>query len=366
MKRSVILMGGLALAMAWAMTPSLAAEPESAAPAATPGTEQPAQPAPSAATPEMEQPAQAAPPAATPDGAAAEPEYSPLGAKACMRCHDETEAYPVLSILKTPHAVAGDPSTPFAAHACETCHGASPQHMQAPAKGQLRISPTNVFKGPRASPVAQRNAVCLTCHQSGLRMDWQGSQHQSNDIACVNCHTIHTQKDPVLVKISQPPVCFTCHAEQRADSLRQSHHPIREGKVVCSDCHNPHGGPGPKLLKEASVNDVCYTCHMEKRGPFLFEHQPVREDCTNCHTPHGSSQARLLKERMPYLCQDCHGNGSHNGAPFAGQNLPNANNNLTATGLLQVPQFQINAKSCASCHSQVHGSNSPAGLFFTR
>ena len=352
MKRFRILIGGLVLAAAASMMalPSLAADPEQTTQASPPAAAPEAAPAPVAAG----------------EAAVGGPQYNPLGAKACMRCHDENDPWPVLSILKTPHAVVGDARTPFAEHACESCHGASPQHMEAPAQGHTRTPPTVVFKGPNASPVEQRVAVCLSCHESGLRMNWQGSQHQSNNIACTNCHTIHTQKDPILVKISQPQVCFTCHAEQRADSLRQSHHPIREGKVVCADCHNPHGGPGPKLLREASVNDLCYTCHMEKRGPFLFEHQPVREDCTNCHTPHGSTQARLLKERMPYLCENCHGNGGHNGSPFAGQNLPGANNALAATGQLQVPQFQINAKSCASCHSQVHGSNSPAGLFFTR
>ena len=43
-------------------------------------------------------------------------------------------------------------------------------------------------------------------------------------------------------------------------------------------------------LKAASVNEQCYTCHTEKRGPFLWEHAPVRESCLNCHTPHGSNQ----------------------------------------------------------------------------
>jgi DmsE family decaheme c-type cytochrome len=289
--------------------------------------------------------------------------FAERGAETCLRCHDQP---PATLVLNTPHARKGDPRTPFAEHACESCHGASPQHMAAVPQGQRRAPPTVVFKGPNAASVEERTGVCLTCHQGGIRINWDVSQHQSNQIACNNCHTVHAVKDPVLVKVSQPPICFACHTEQRADSLRQSHHPIREGKTACSDCHNPHGSVGPKLLREASVNDVCYTCHTEKRGPFLFEHEPVREDCTNCHTPHGSTQARLLKERMPYLCENCHGNGGHNGSPFAGQNLPGKNNSLAATGLLQVPQFQINAKSCASCHSQVHGSNSPAGLYFTR
>jgi predicted CXXCH cytochrome family protein len=53
-------------------------------------------------------------------------------------------------------------------------------------------------------------------------------------------------------------------------------------------------------LLEATVNDTCYQCHAEKRGPFLWEHAPVREDCTNCHSPHGSTQPSLLKARTPW------------------------------------------------------------------
>src|SRR5687767_15887725 len=61
--------------------------------------------------------------------------------------------------------------------------------------------------------------------------------------------------------------------EQRVQVNRSHHHPIEEGKVACSDCHNPHGSAGAKMLVRDSVVDTCYTCHMEKRGPFVRTHQ---------------------------------------------------------------------------------------------
>lgn len=274
--------------------------------------------------------------------------FAEAGEKTCLKCHDEKKVTP---ILQTPHAVKGDKHTPFGQAGCESCHGASPDHVARKVK-----FPTVVFKGPNMSPVAERNAQCLTCHESGLRMNWQGSQHQTNDVACTNCHQIHIEKDPVLVKFTQPEKCFTCHAEQRADSFKYSHHPIREGKVVCSDCHNPHGSAGPKLLKEFTVNETCYNCHAEKRGPLLWEHEPVRENCLNCHTPHGSTQARLLLQRPPYLCQECHANGGHQTQILGGQNL---------AGQIGA-NVRMMARGCVNCHSQVHGSNSPNGAFFTR
>jgi DmsE family decaheme c-type cytochrome len=252
----------------------------------------------------------------------------------------------------------GDAHAPFAQHDCESCHGPSESHVAShPAEGQKRTPPAVVFQGPNASPVAARNEVCLSCHQNGLRMDWAGSQHQDNNLACVSCHTVHVAKDPILVKATQPEKCFTCHAEQRALSFQFSHHPIREGKVVCSDCHNPHGSPGPKLLKKVRVTDLCYTCHADKRGPMLWEHQPVREDCTNCHNPHGSVNPRLLKEKVPFLCLDCHsatndmggvGVSVHSVAPGSGS------------------LYLYGDRSCLNCHSQIHGSNSPSGSTFFR
>ena len=308
--------------------------------------------------------AQPGPAAQTAAPDSSEPLYSARGAATCLKCHDsdihgsDRTYKSATEIFQTPHAVKGDARTPFGQHECESCHGPSEAHVSsAPGAGGKKISPAIVFQGPNASPVAARNEVCLSCHQNGLRMDWAGSQHENNRLACVSCHTIHVAKDPILVKATQPEKCFTCHAEQRALSFQFSHHPIREGKVVCSDCHNPHGSPGPKLLKKARVTDLCYTCHADKRGPMLWEHQPVREDCANCHNPHGSVNPRLLKEKVPFLCLDCHsatndmggvGVSVHSVAPGSGS------------------LYLYGDRSCLNCHSQIHGSNSPSGSTFFR
>ncbi len=172
--------------------------------------------------------------------------------------------------------------------------------------------PDVVFKkGPFAvSDDKVRAGQCLTCHKGTARTHWDGSQHQNNQVACNDCHQVHAPADRVLARKTQTQVCFACHKEQRADSLKISTHPIQEGKVVCSDCHNPHGSAGPSLVKKNTITETCYTCHADKRGPFLFEHQPVVENCANCHTPHGSNLSPMLISRSPFLCQSCH-DGPH-------------------------------------------------------
>lgn len=277
------------------------------------------------------------------------------GAQTCLKCHDEP---PATLILHSPHAVRADARTPFANGDCQACHGESQAHLQKPPEGQPRAEPDIVFGMRSPTPAAKQNGVCLDCHEGGLRMNWPMGKHSTNDVACASCHNAHAVKDKVLVKASQPDVCFSCHVEQRAQTLKRSHHPIREGKVVCAECHNPHGSFGPKMLVENSVNETCFSCHAEKRGPFLWEHAPVSDNCSNCHTPHGSSQPRLLKVRTPMLCQECHSETYHPSTAYSGEFLPpNALSNSSA---------RLLAKGCLNCHPKVHGTNHPSGPRLTR
>jgi DmsE family decaheme c-type cytochrome len=193
----------------------------------------------------------------------------------------------------------------------------------------------------------QNNRICLNCHERGERVYWQGSVHETRGLACSNCHTVMTNVSGrfALKTAFQPDTCFQCHKDRRAQMFRSSHMPVREGKVLCSDCHNPHGSATEAMIREDSINDNCYKCHAEKRGPFLFEHAPVRENCTNCHDPHGSINLALLKISVPRLCYECH-------TIDHGQTGPNS-------------QFTM-SRACLNCHTNIHGSNSPAGGVFHR
>lgn len=281
----------------------------------------------------------------------------------CTRCHDENDGAPILTIYQTKHGVRGDARAPT----CQSCHGASESHMKGDPNVKGRALPDRAFK--KGVPDDQRGeSQCLTCHRGAKLNNWDGNLHQNNGVSCNDCHSVHRPADKVLSKGTQTEVCVNCHKERRADIQKISSHPIKAGKVVCSDCHNPHGSSGPNLLKKNTVLETCFQCHAEKRGPFLFEHQPMTESCANCHNPHGSNIGPLLKSRPPFLCQECH-DGSHVSATPVGPNAAGFQGGLSTknpTGVAQTPSVLNVGRACMNCHSQIHGTNSPAGGFFQR
>ncbi|MDO8478682.1 MAG: DmsE family decaheme c-type cytochrome [Candidatus Rokubacteria bacterium] len=292
-----------------------------------------------------QQPAQPAAAAAAP----ADGNY--VGAEVCKACHDE--AFSKFSKTKMGRLFLLQARSPKEANACETCHGPGKAHVDAgggKGKGGLIT-----FAKNDKTPVEKRNQVCLGCHTKGARLFWQGSAHESRDVACTNCHKIMEQvsSKAQLAKATEIETCGTCHLQKRAQTMRSSHMPVREGKMTCTSCHNPHGTVTQTLLKEQGVNETCYTCHAEKRGPFLWNHAPVQESCVNCHDPHGSNWERMLKAAKPRLCQQCHSPGS--GHP----------SNMYGRGDTASLKF-VMGHQCTNCHALIHGSNHPSGRVFER
>ena len=200
-----------------------------------------------------------------------------------------------------------------------------------------------------ASAEAQ-DGMCLECHTADIGFAWHGGPHDDNEVSCAGCHQIHTGNDAVLNKSTQAEKCYDCHAFRKSDSLKAYSHPLREGKMACTDCHSPHGATTELQLVRQSLNDTCFQCHAEKRGPFLWEHAPVAEDCSNCHNPHGSNHPGMLAKRAPLLCQSCHSQSGHPSIAYDADGL--------ATSM---PSQYLLGQSCLNCHSQVHGSNHPSG-----
>jgi DmsE family decaheme c-type cytochrome len=270
------------------------------------------------------------------------------GADVCVKCHEDE----VASYAASVHGQKGNLRGPSNNGECGACHGDTTEHVAKRGKAALKVP------GRKNVSADESNAGCISCHRKdNKRSHWEGSTHQTRDVACASCHTVHS-KDRVLTKITQPEVCFTCHKAQRAEYNRPSRHPILEGKVTCSDCHNPHGSVGPKLVKKDSTVETCYQCHAEKRGPFVHNHEPVQEDCGNCHNPHGSVVDSLLKVRLPMLCHSCHTPHGGQVVQLTGQGQPSSMLSATSSGKSGINYTQ--GRGCMNCHTQVHGGNNPS------
>lgn len=283
-----------------------------------------------------------------------ESEYSRRGADSCLRCHDDSSEFPVLDIFRTAHGSVSHPDGPFAGAQCEACHGPSGAHEQAMRRRE-EGPPMPGFGMEADTPAQEQNEVCLTCHTDHGRMGWMGSIHDEEEVVCSACHSVHAEVDPMADPIAQQEVCFDCHPRTRMLSLMPSTHPLRFGKMACSDCHDSHNGMNDAQLVETNVNDTCYTCHAEKRGPMLWEHAPVTEDCTLCHDPHGSNHAGMLTQRPPLLCQQCHMPSGHPSLAYDSDSIEDD----------YASRFLLGA-SCGNCHTQVHGSNHPSGVSLSK
>jgi DmsE family decaheme c-type cytochrome len=279
-----------------------------------------------------------------------------VGEKVCASCHN-TEAG---TFGHTQHAkiFRQNPRNDREKAVCEACHGPGSAHAANTSDHSKIIG----FSKEWGTDVKTMNGQCLGCHDGGERIYWSGSIHQKNQLACSDCHNpmARFSQNGLLRKPSISETCMLCHQQQRLEFKKKSHMPLPEGKMSCVDCHNPHGTNGPRLLKGGTVNKTCYTCHAEKRGPYLWEHAPVRQNCLNCHEPHGSINDKLLQLPRPTLCNNCHtltgamGHGAKTITPNAAGGAAFANTDQTV------------GRSCQNCHAQIHGSNSPDGQRFRR
>lgn len=276
-----------------------------------------------------------------------------VGEAVCIACHTPQNN----QFSHTQHAIAfrRNPRDELQAKSCEACHGPGSNHIKDPTNRTALVGFTREW----GTPVEQQTSMCLTCHDGGPAMFWAGSTHANQKLSCSDCHNpmAKISATGLLKKPSINETCYSCHQQQRGEFAKRSHMPLPEGKISCVDCHNPHGSPTKALIKADSVNELCYQCHAEKRGPFLWEHAPVRDNCLNCHNAHGSNHDKLLTVARPFSCQQCHGNPGHQSTFYHAGNILGGGAAVSSRML---------GRSCQNCHSQVHGSNHPAGARFQR
>jgi DmsE family decaheme c-type cytochrome len=274
---------------------------------------------------------------------AQDPPPSPyVGSSTCQACHEDI----FNALAKSPHHIVEiDKRRGWEGKACEACHGPGQKHAESVSADDIR--------NPSKLAAAATDKICLSCHlNTPTHVGRLQSSHAKDGVACTSCHKVHADGGAHLVERKPQAInaqCSACHLTAAAQFQRPFHHKVPEGAMSCVDCHNPHGSHRPAMGQSFGANEPgCLNCHGDKRGPFMFEHGPVRfEGCQTCHEAHGSANPRMLvRQEVRLVCLECHAN------------LPNGNKTGTLGVVppsfhdLRSPRYQ----NCTVCHQKVHGS----------
>ena len=208
--------------------------------------------------------------------------------------------------------------------------------------------------------------TCSACHEEivkryRLESHYGTSLEEGEKIvgeACESCHgagSLHVDGgDKSKIVRYSAEKCFSCHTDKKVQFQLQYHHPVPEGQMACTDCHDIHNTD--KVVHSVATSlerqdETCFKCHKELKGPFVFEHDAMREGCQICHEPHGGVYNKLLVADDDALCLRCHWEAATNagGAGFGGVQ----HGRRTGAGAY----FIGAGEECVDHHRAPHGSN---------
>ena len=190
------------------------------------------------------------------------------------------------------------------------------------------FQPDGLVMTPPSMPGAEYvgTETCAGCHEDEHKY-FRISDHASVSIdlsdedveagaaeGCETCHgpgSLHVEgmgDKSKIVRSDAVTTCYSCHLNIKGKFQLQHHHPVPEGRMSCTDCHDMHGSDvratgGSMLL---GMDEKCFKCHKEQRGPYVFEHDAMRDGCQSCHNAHGSINDKLLIAGQTTTCLRCH------------------------------------------------------------
>lgn len=236
--------------------------------------------------------------------------------KLCITCHADKNAAEIKGTIHSP-----------AVRDCLKCHD---PHVSA-NKNQL-LKPVSGEK---------KENLCLSCHDTGVKVAEKGSRHAALDMGCDSCHTTHktgekgNREFDFHLKKNAPGLCLECHDAKDA-ALAKAHNNQPFAQADCLTCHDPHQSDRPKLMQkfvhapfeggacdtchapakdgkvvltQANVKALCVTCHDEQAKRIetaKVQHPGAQGDCTDCHSPHAGKTPGFPKPDAVNVCLSCH------------------------------------------------------------
>lgn len=251
--------------------------------------------------------------------------HKPFAEGKCMACHKPHQADNVLllvddstdNLCKSCHEMStlekghtGYPGTLKDCLSCHNPHGSDREHL---VRNNLHKPYEEGCSSCHDSSTGVTMTACLKCHENVQgQMEATHSHltlHEGN--SCLNCHSPHAGDTPSLLKARERLICVNCH-EVTIHGYKSS--PFKHPDInACSSCHESHGSRHISMLK-GDGNDTCIGCH-KTQGDFshpvgpevlnLLTGQMVT--CVTCHNPMGTEyEDHLVKDGNQDLCVLCH------------------------------------------------------------
>ncbi len=239
--------------------------------------------------------------------------HGPVGGGDCVACHD-------------PHGSENKfQLRALGSQLCFMCHKNN-KTIGKFVHGPVAANDCNVCHNPHGSEnkyqLEQPGAdLCFMCHEAKMELMTKEYVHKPvSEGKCTACHDPHNADFQFMLRKPVPDLCYSCHTDKKEKfDAKYPHPPVKEGR--CPECHNSHASDVKFQLREEG-SALCFSCHENKKEEFnskKYQHGPVIQgDCVACHNPHGSENPKILWKYFPSefytpfavekyeLCFGCH------------------------------------------------------------
>jgi len=316
----------------------------------------------------------------------------------CLTCHGV-------------HAGQG-PSLTVEKERSSFCQGCHPDQSARVASGRHNLEQTapSLKNGEGKTP--RESGPCGTCHKAHGWAHAGAGEQDTPSMLCLSCH----REGGGLPKFSVGGISHPVDVELKTLDTQADLKPVVMNDkrwVVCSTCHDPHGGPAPidtsdpeqttapaagMMLRDDKTR-ICRECHLDRftmkgtkhdltkpedrsKIEGYFGKQEDAQECFPCHRVHNAAAAGLWFVSLPEpqrafdlevssrKCLTCHAHESFRrikeemghpiGRPMKTEYLPKPDDRIRLGQIAPDEAGVRDVVICTTCHLS-HGVKNPDG-----